>query len=122
MKKIIFAFAAMFIFAATSNAAVVNTNPNSATTKYASQNNIHLGNITGMSLNEIEAKVLEAIGEQALTDLNCSVTVKGELDLGFITFEISVTVSGPCAEVQKSGRKIALDLLQQVKAYLEEVF
>ena len=120
MKKIVLAFVAMFFVAVTTNAALSNSN--SPVRLPSAQNCINLGNITGLSADEIDIKLQEVLSNQNLTDLTCSVSVKGELDLGFITFEISVTVSGPCDEVKKSGKKIALDLLQQVKAYLQEVF
>ncbi|TAD91780.1 MAG: hypothetical protein EAY75_03485 [Bacteroidetes bacterium] len=84
---------------------------------------LDLGNISSMSDAQIEKSVqnfLNAIENDE--ELTCSVTVTGSLDAGPFSFEISVTVSGPCGEVRAEGKKIATQVLNEVKDYLKKQF
>ncbi len=74
------------------------------------------------------ANLLASLNNQLISDLSelpvlqCSVSAKGTLDLGLISFEITVTVSGDCNEVKASGQQIANDILQAFIAYIKANF
>jgi len=49
-------------------------------------------------------------------ELECSVSVKGSIDVGVGSVEVEVTVSGPCSEVRAQGKAIAKQVLDDIKA------
>lgn len=82
-----------------------------------------LGNITKLSKTELESKISEKL--QILNnlpdELECSITVKGELNLGPIgSVSVEVTVSGPCSEVRKEGKAIAEQILKEIQDAVTE--
>lgn len=84
---------------------------------------LNLGNLNDISETEMEARVNDFLAKNlsAVDDeLDCSVTVTGSVTVGFASFEVSVTVSGPCSEIKKAGGAIANDILDQVKAYIKK--
>lgn len=83
---------------------------------------IDLGNITNMSEKEILAKIGENIrlNTPDNAELQCSVTVKAKVDVGVAEVEISVTVSGNCSEIKKSGKVIAGQIVEEISDYLKK--
>jgi len=78
---------------------------------------IDLGDMTKMSDLEVKTKIDKFLTKNvpAKSVLDCSVTVKGTVTVGVASLEISVTVSGTCAEIAKSGTEIANQILAAVK-------
>lgn len=82
--------------------------------------NLSLGNLSNMSNEEVNSKIAKFIKNNvpANSELQCSVTVTGSVDIGVASVEISVTVSGTCKEIAKSGTEIANQVLNAVKKAL----
>lgn len=83
---------------------------------------IDLGNITNMSKKEILAKIGQniTINTPDNVELQCSVTVKAKVNVGVAEIEISVTVSGNCSEIRKSGKVIAGQIVEEISDYLKK--
>lgn len=77
---------------------------------------LDLGKMTDMSSSEIQKRIYEFIEKNIskTSELTCTVTVTGTVDVGIAEFEISVSVSGPCAEVAKEGKNIATRILNEI--------
>jgi hypothetical protein len=83
---------------------------------------LSLGDLSKMSKEEVNAKINKFITDNVPANpvLQCSVTVKGSVDIGVASVEISVTVSGTCDEIKKAGTEIANQVLTAVKKALQE--
>ena len=83
---------------------------------------IDLGKIT--SKEQISEARIQKLLDKALgsfqDELTCSVTVKGEVNVGIGTISIEVTVSGPCSEIAANGAAIANQILAAVKGAFEK--
>ena len=73
--------------------------------------------ITEARINDVLSEMLKAYADRS--ELECSVTVKGEVSVGLVSVEISVTVSGPCSEVRAQAGAIANQLMDAVKDALK---
>ncbi|HZH54213.1 MAG TPA: hypothetical protein VFD72_01050 [Sphingobacteriaceae bacterium] len=86
---------------------------------------INLGDIGDKSEVELEHEIahyLESVIPLDQADLQCKVTVTGELNVGSVSLKISVEVSGDCATMAKSGRTIATMVLNEVKNEIKKIF
>ncbi|WP_395626141.1 hypothetical protein [Daejeonella sp.] len=83
---------------------------------------IDLGNVTNMSVKEINSKINAFISKNTPnnSELQCSVTVKATVNVGVAEVEISVTVSGNCSEIKKSGKVIAGQIVEEISDYLKK--
>lgn len=85
---------------------------------------IDLGDITNLNENEI-AKLIKKdllISVPELPVLQCAITIEATFSIGLLSFSVSVTISGDCSEVRSSGRALAIQIINEVKSYLEEYF
>lgn len=83
---------------------------------------LDLGSIDALTAAEIEQKVEEFIQNNVPNvQLNCTITVKGSVNVGIVEFEIEVSVTGSCAEIAKSGKKIANQILSDVTSAIKGV-
>ena len=81
---------------------------------------IELGDLTTMNSLEIENKIVRLVESKIPSlQLNCTITVKGSVNVGIAEFEIEVSVTGTCDEIAKSGKKIASNILSQVTSLLK---
>lgn len=78
---------------------------------------LNLGDITEKSSTEINEEIERFINSLSSFEnvLHCKVTVKGTVNVGIGSVEISVEVSGPCSEIMESGTEIGHMVLQAVK-------
>ena len=85
---------------------------------------LDLGNITNSSSKEITERINQFFSKSfpKNAELTCSVSVKGSINVGFGEISIEVTVSGPCSEIKKEGKKIATQLLNEIKSYIGDAF
>lgn len=117
MKKIIFMIVAIV-------AAFVGTAQSASQPLGINNSDVHLtielGDLTTMSTLEIENKIVQLVESKIPTlQLNCTITVKGSVNVGVAEFEIEVSVTGTCDEIAKSGKKIASNILSQVTSLLK---
>jgi len=122
MKKIIIAIFALFVFTASSFAAISNNELAATSSKSQVSRIIILGDVTGLSDESISQRIQETLDQNNDDELTCSLTVKGTIDIGVFEFEITVTISGPCSEVKRDGKRIANEILNEVKGALEKAF
>ncbi|MCX6220448.1 MAG: hypothetical protein NTZ69_05620 [Bacteroidia bacterium] len=122
MKKIILLLMVLFVVSsigfASNDAKIDKTQTVAPQVKNIS---IDLGDITNMTTCEL-TQLINGIIVTGLPDLpvlQCSVTVKANLNIGLFSFEITVTVSGDCAEIRASGTAIAYQIIAAIKSYLE---
>lgn len=85
---------------------------------------IDLGDITNLNENDIAALINKnlVISLPDLPVLQCAITVEATFDIGVMSFSVSVTVSGDCSEVRSSGKALAMQIINEVKSYIEEYF
>ena len=83
---------------------------------------LSLGDLSKMSKEELNTKINKFIEDNVPSKsvLQCSVTVKGTVSVGVASLEISVTVSGTCDEIRKSGTAIANQILAEIKSALTQ--
>ena len=82
---------------------------------------ISLGDITNKTEDEINSeleKILNPLFKDLKDELECSISVKGTVNVGVAKVEITVEVSGPCSEVRSEGKKIANQILKEIKETL----
>lgn len=83
---------------------------------------INLGDLTSKSSKQIKSQIESFIMKNLASvsdELQCKVTAKGSIDVGFGSIEISVEVSGPCSEVKAKGGEIAQMILDEIKKHFE---
>jgi hypothetical protein len=85
---------------------------------------IDLGDITNLNENDIAALIDKnlVISLPDLPVLQCAITVEATFNIGVMSFRASVTVSGDCSEVKSKGKALALQIINEVRSYLEEYF
>jgi len=125
MKNLFFALIAILMV---SSSAIAETNPiqnNIVNSLDKVKLTLDLGDITNSTEAEINNRVnnflinnLSSIDDS----LDCSVTVTATVDIGVASFEISVTVSGTCEEVEASGSQIANSVINNIKEELKKYF
>jgi hypothetical protein len=85
---------------------------------------IDLGDITKLNQNDIagliDKNLLVSIPD--LPALQCAITIEATFSIGIMSFSVSVTVSGDCSEVRSSGRALAIQIINEVKNYLDQYF
>ncbi len=84
---------------------------------------IDLGNLDSRTETEISREISEFLEAGLGTvdgELICKVNVKGKVTVGVASVEITVEVSGPCAEVKAHGTEIANQVLNEVKKALQK--
>lgn len=130
MKKLVgwFVFVALFVgnglFAG--NAFAKNMDLTAAETSVVVQQSgnlaltLDLGDLTEVSVADVQAEIDEFISRYIpeFVELNCSVSVKGKVNIGVASIEITVEVSGPCSVVRQQGTAIANQILDEVKSAL----
>ncbi len=85
---------------------------------------IDLGDITNLN----ESEITELIDKNLLISipdlpvLQCAITIEATFSIGILSFSVSVTVSGDCGEVRSSGKALAIQIINEVRSYLEEYF
>ncbi|SUB78709.1 hypothetical protein [Porphyromonas macacae] len=79
---------------------------------------VDLGDITNISKEEVANAINDFISQIPSSELDCSVTVKAEINGIVVKGSIEVTVSGPCSEVRKKGREIAEQVIAEIKENL----
>jgi hypothetical protein len=83
---------------------------------------LNLGDLTNYSEKEVNSEIQKFLKTLPADELQCSVTVKGSIDVGPVEFEIEVTVSGPCSEIKAKGKEIASQILKDIKKALDDAF
>lgn len=86
---------------------------------------IDLGDISEKSAIDLEQEIalyFESMIPLDQVDLQCKVTVSGEISVGSMSFKIEVEVSGDCATIARSGRSIATMVLNEVKSEIKKIF
>ena len=110
----------MFLFVGSSYAdtAVPNFVKSEITTNEDSVSyRINLGDITNTS----DAKISETIQKFIETNVNptsevkCSITVTFAVGDSPLKYDVSFTVSGPCNEIYAKGKKVADELIEEMK-------
>lgn len=116
MKRILY-IVAVFMFAAVG----VAQGAAKSTQKGSDINLVlDLGDLSNVTLGELESRIEKLIVDRIPSvQLTCTITVKGSVNVGIAEFEIEVSVSGPCDEVAKSGKKLASNILGQVTSMLK---
>jgi hypothetical protein len=122
MKKILLLMVVLFVVASTgfasSNLKTVNSTSGIPQVKSIC---IDLGDITNMTESELSETINELL-DASLSPLppalQCSVTASAELKFGLVSIEVSVTVSGDCAEIRRIGSQIARQIIAAFKAEL----
>jgi hypothetical protein len=120
MKKVFFALTCILIGStvfANSNT-IKFENPGIVSISNEIELTLDLGDLTNKPKEKINkvveyfiSKNLQSVDDQ----LHCKITVKGRINVGVGTVEISVEVSGPCSEIKKNGKEIAGMILDAVK-------
>jgi hypothetical protein len=118
MKKIIFAFAAMFIFAATSNAAAKMPAKSQISISKTAEHVIDLGDVTEKSDQELKDVIASSLANIEDDDLECTVTLHGSVKAFFLTVEFTISVKGPCNEMIEKGINISGLVWTAVRAKL----
>lgn len=86
---------------------------------------IDLGDISGKTDTDLEQEIahyFESMIPIDVADLQCKVTVSGEISVGSMSFKIEVEVSGDCATIARNGRSIATMVLNEVKSEIKKIF
>ena len=120
MKNVFFALAFMLIgttvFA--NNNAINLENSDIISISNEVELTLDLGDLTNKTEKEINKEIESFINKNLKSvddELKCKVTVKGKIDVGVGSVEISVEVSGPCSEIKEKGTEIANMILDAVK-------
>ena len=125
MKKT-FLFLSLFFFSFVSSFALQHPDFDQGivVSKKASSNrvdlSISLGKITAKDQLDVQMidKIITSELQSYSAELTCSVTVSAEVSVGIAKFTVEVSVSGPCAEIRKSGTAIANQILSEVTSRL----
>lgn len=83
---------------------------------------LDLGDLTNKSQEEINQSISNLISKNLKSvdaELQCTVTVKGSINVEVDPVKISVEVSGPCSEIKEKGTEIANMILDEVKKAIE---
>jgi hypothetical protein len=85
---------------------------------------IDLGDITNLNENDIAALINKnlVISLPDLPVLQCAITIEATFDIGVMSFRVSVTISGDCSEVRSRGKALAMQIIDEVKNYIEDYF
>ena len=77
---------------------------------------LNLGDITNYTDNEISVLIEDFFSDNFSQSpvVECSVTIRGTINVGIGSFEVSITVSGPCGECLAA----AIHYFLEVKAML----
>jgi hypothetical protein len=118
MKKIIFVFAAMFIFAVTSNAAGSMPALSQLSISKTAKHVIDLGDVTGKSDQEVKDAIASGLANIEDDDLECTVTLHGSVKAFFLTVEFTITVKGSCSEMIEKGINVSGLVWAAVRAKL----
>jgi hypothetical protein len=121
MKKYILGLIA-FAMISFSGFASTDVNSEKLATNVSKVNNftLDLGNVTKMTDSELSLltnKFFETNLAPLPNPLQCTITIKGTVDVGVASFEITITVSGDCSEVAATAAaafKTAKDLLTKL--------
>ena len=122
MKKLIslLMLSGMFLFAGSSYA---NTTVNKLVKSEIVSNDkivsytLDLGDVSNVSETEIAETIQKFIETNLMqaSQLECSITITVNAEVGVIGGTISVTVTGPCDEIAAKAQKIAKDLVKVIK-------
>ncbi len=86
---------------------------------------LNLGKINDLPDGKIYS-IIENFVTESLSafpyELECEISITGTVDLGPISFEIRITVSGPCGEVRAKGGQIAEELMKQIQTEIRKRF
>lgn len=84
---------------------------------------LDVGDITHMSDVELTSLVNDwydyTLIEEYESDLTCTASAKGKVNVGLVSVEITVEVSGPCDKIAKEGAKIANTILNELKKVVQ---
>lgn len=84
---------------------------------------LDVGDITHMSDVELSSLVNDwydyTLIEEYESDLTCTASAKGKVNVGLVSVEITVEVSGPCDKIAKEGAKIANTILNELKKVVQ---
>lgn len=123
MKNLFFALAFMLVGTfAFANDTIEFNNLESVKLSNQVELTLDLGDLTNKTSVEINNAVSDFIHTNLSSvdpELQCKVTVKGSVNIGVASVEISVEVSGPCSKIKESGTEIANMILDDVKKALE---
>ncbi|MBQ8602411.1 MAG: hypothetical protein IJ413_07675 [Bacteroides sp.] len=67
-----------------------------------------------------EAFNLVNVSSDSTEDIQCSITVKVKISAGVVSGEASVTVSGPCDEVEAEVERITAQCIKKAEKALQE--
>lgn len=109
MKKYILVLIA-FAMISFSGFASTNVNSEKLATNVSQVNNftLDLGNVTNMTDSELSFLINKFVDTNLSplpNPMQCSVTVKGTVTCGVASFELSVTVTGDCADIGAAAAK-----------------
>jgi hypothetical protein len=85
--------------------------------------NLDLGEITHMSPIELSTILNDwldyTVLEEYESELTCTASAKGKVNVGLVSVELTVEVSGPCDKIAKEGAKIANTILNELKKVVQ---